>query len=68
MKCLYCDENLVLTKDVYHADRLGIHLTIDQLPVYKCDKCGEILLDEREVKLIQKILSELENTLKQKAA
>ena len=68
MKCLYCNGNLILTKDVYHADRFGIHLTIDQLPVFKCDTCGEVLLDTKEVKLIQKILSELDNSLKQKAA
>lgn len=68
MKCLYCNGNLILTKDVYHADRFGIHLTIDELPVYKCDTCGEILLDTKEAKIIQGILSDLDNSLGHKAA
>ena len=68
MKCLYCNAELVRTKDVFHADRRGIHLTIDRLDVYKCSKCGEILVDSNEVDLIQKALVELENGLEQKAA
>ena len=68
MKCLYCDGNLVLSKEVFHADRFGIHLTIDQLPVHKCEKCGEILLDTKEVILIQETISELEKSLDIKAA
>ena len=68
MKCLYCDGKLVQTKDVFHADRVGIHLTIDQLALYKCDKCGEILIGSKEVDLIQKTLTELETGLEQKAA
>ncbi|OFZ18292.1 MAG: hypothetical protein A2Z20_11640 [Bdellovibrionales bacterium RBG_16_40_8] len=68
MKCLYCNGDMVLIKDIFHADRFGIHLTIDHLPVYKCVNCGEILVETEQVKLIQKTLSELEDSLGRKAA
>ena len=68
MKCVYCDGTIVLTNEVFHADRSGIHLTIDHLPVYKCEKCSEILLSTNEIKLVQKTLTELEKSLNQKAA
>jgi len=68
MDCLYCSGKLELVQDVYHADRGGIHITIDQLPVYKCIQCGEIMLSGDEVRSIQKTLLELEKMLTQKAA
>ncbi len=68
MKCLYCNGDLTLTKDIYHADRFGIHLTIDELPVYKCDTCGEILIESKEGEFIQKTLEELSDKLGQQAA
>ena len=68
MKCLYCEGELKKTETVFHVDREGIHLTIDKLAVYKCEVCGEIMLDTPEVKLIQKVLNQLENTLKRQVA
>lgn len=68
MKCLYCDGNLKLSEEIFHADRKGIHLTIDRLKVYKCSKCGEILIGTPEVKLIQNTLSDLEKNLESKVA
>jgi len=68
MKCLYCDGELKVTQDVFHADRKGIHLTIDRLKVYKCEKCGEILVDTPEVNLIQKTLRELDEAIERQVA
>ena len=68
MKCLYCNEELVLKKDIFHADRGGIHLTIDSLPLYKCEQCGETLVPAGEVKAIQKTLRDLERELSIQAA
>ena len=68
MNCLYCNGKLISTKDVFHADRKGIHLTIDHLNVYKCENCGEVLLATAEVDLIQKTLSKLEEVLENKVA
>lgn len=68
MNCLYCNGKLSKTKDVFHVDRHGIHLTIDEIDVYKCDTCGEIMIDTKEVSLIQETLVNLENALNKKVA
>ena len=68
MKCLYCNGKLVKTKDVFHVDRHGIHLTIDEIDVYKCETCGEILIDTKEVAIIQDTLVNLEKALKTSVA
>jgi YgiT-type zinc finger domain-containing protein len=68
MKCLYCKGELKVTQDVFHADRKGIHLTIDRLKVYKCENCGEILVASPEVDLIQKTLIELEEAIEKQVA
>ena len=68
MECLYCSGNLKKSKEVFHVDRNGIHLTIDQLDVYKCEICGEILIETQEVELIQKILGQLDDALAKRVA
>ncbi len=68
MECLYCSGNLKKSKEVFHVDRNGIHLTIDQLGVYKCEICGEILVETQEVELNQKILSQLDDALAKRVA
>ncbi|MCK5183160.1 MAG: YgiT-type zinc finger protein [Candidatus Heimdallarchaeota archaeon] len=68
MKCLYCDGKLKKQKDIFHADRKGIHLTIDELELWKCEKCGEIMVESAQVKLIQKTLTDIEKALNKKVA
>ncbi len=68
MECLYCSGKLKKQKDIFHADRKGIHLTIDELEVWKCEKCGEVLVETPEVELIQKTLIQIEEALNRKVA
>ena len=68
MECLYCSGNMKKSKEVFHVDRSGIHLTIDQLNVYKCEVCGEILVETQEVELIQKVLGQLDEALSKRVA
>ena len=68
MECLYCSGNMKMSKESFHVDRSGIHLTIDQLNVYKCEVCGEILVETHEVELIQKVLGQLYEILSRRVA
>ena len=68
MKCMYCGGELKKTKDTFHTDRKGIHLTIDKIDVYKCTICGEIMVDTPEVKIIQDTLLHLEKALSNRVA
>ena len=68
MKCLYCEGELKPSKEVYHVDRNGIHLTIDDMRVYKCDRCGEILVPGEEVETLQTALQQLEKAIRKEVA
>lgn len=71
MKCLYCKGELKQGTTTYVINRHGYHLTIDNLVAYVCSQCGEALLDESAVKVIQQIADDLDmrmSSLQQKAA
>ena len=44
----------------FHIDRKGYHLTLDAVPAWVCNQCGEIYFDEHEVDSIQEIIKTLE--------
>ena len=64
MKCMHCNGDLIQAKDVFHADRTGVHLTIDELDVLKCTMCGDVMIDSQKIDLVQRTLTELENSIK----
>ncbi len=39
-----------------HIDRDGCRVTIDNVPAWICEQCGEPLFEEREVEAIQDIV------------
>ncbi len=46
-----------------HIDRNGCHVTIDNVPAWVCQQCGEAYFEEREVDAIQDLI----RTVEQKA-
>lgn len=63
MKCMYCQAVLKQGKITHTINRYGYHLVIDNLPAYICPQCGESLLDEKAVGIIQKTILELDKNL-----
>ena len=41
-------------------DRNGYHVSWDSIPAWVCSQCGEPFFESREVELIQKALTELD--------
>jgi len=39
-----------------HIDRNGCHLTIDNVPAWVCQQCGEAYFEEQEVDTIQDLI------------
>ena len=39
-----------------HIDRDGCHITIDNVPAWICEQCGEPLFEEQKVEAIQDIV------------
>jgi len=46
-------------KAPFHIDRKGVHLSLDNLPAWVCQQCGEPYFEESEVDAIQAILREV---------
>ena len=45
----------------FHVDRKGYHLTLDLVPAWMCQQCGEVYFGEPEVDSIQEIIKTLED-------
>ena len=43
-----------------HVDRKGCHLTLDEVPAWVCQQCGETCFEDKEVDAIQSIVILLE--------
>ena len=46
-----------------HIDKQGCHVTLDNIPAWVCEQCGEAYFEEREVDAIQDLI----RTVEQKA-
>ena len=52
----------------FHIDRKGYHLTMDRIPAWVCNQCGEAYFDEAEVEVIQGALGALDQQSEKLAA
>jgi len=46
-----------------HIDKKGCHVTLDNIPAWVCEQCGEAYFEERQVDAIQDLI----RTVEQKA-
>lgn len=60
MKCMHCQGKMIKGDAPFHVDRKGYHLTLDTVPAWVCQQCGEAYFDEPEVDSIQEIIHTLE--------
>jgi YgiT-type zinc finger domain-containing protein len=55
MKCAYCGGSMKRGTAPFHIDRKGCHVTLDDVPAWVCEQCGEPFFEEREVAAIQEL-------------
>lgn len=60
MKCIHCKGNMIKGTTPFHIDRRGCHLTLDSVPAWVCDQCGEAYFDEKEVDAMQDLINSIE--------
>jgi YgiT-type zinc finger domain-containing protein len=60
MKCLYCQGQMKRSKALFLLDRKGVHLSLDLMPAWVCEQCGEPYFKESEVNAIQAVLREVD--------
>ncbi|MCX7839975.1 MAG: YgiT-type zinc finger protein [Anaerolineae bacterium] len=56
MECYSCKGKLHKGKTSYTITRKGYHLIVDHVPAWVCEQCGEVLLEEAQVKAIQQLI------------
>lgn len=61
MKCMHCQGTMELSTAPFHIDRKGYHLTLDSVPAWVCQQCGEVFFEESEVDSIQEIIQAVED-------
>ena len=64
MKCMHCQGEMKRDMAPFQIDRQGYHLTLDSVPAWVCQQCGEVLFDEQEVDKIQALIKAVENRTK----
>jgi YgiT-type zinc finger domain-containing protein len=45
----------------FHVDRRGFHVTLDAIPAWVCEQCGETYFEEQEVDAIQDLVVSVES-------
>lgn len=68
MKCMHCQGHMKKGTAPFHIDRKGYHLTLDAVPAWVCEQCGEVYFDEPEVDSIQMIIQAVEDRTKKMSA
>jgi len=68
MKCIHCQGQMKKGTAPFHIDRKGYHLTLDAVPAWVCQQCGEVYFDEPEVESIQEIIRAVEDRTKKLSA
>ena len=60
MTCTHCRGKMKRGHAPFHVDRKGYHFSLEAVPAWVCGQCGETYFEEREVKTIQRALTQLD--------
>jgi len=61
MKCIHCQGIMKRGMTPFHVDRRGFHITLDAIPAWVCEQCGETYFEEQEVDAIQDLVVSVES-------
>lgn len=60
MNCVHCQGKMQRATTPFHIDRKGVHLSLDHVPAWVCNQCGEPYFEQAEVESIQAILEAID--------
>lgn len=63
MECVHCRGPLKRQAAPYSADRKGYHVHWDAIPAWVCAQCGQPYFEPREVEMIERALSTLDEQM-----
>ena len=56
MECMYCKGEVKQGATLFHIDRKGMHIRLDDIPAWVCSQCGESYFEEAEVNSMQALV------------
>ena len=68
MKCMHCQGEMKKGSAPFHIDRQEYHFTLDAVPAWVCQQCGEVYFEEPEVDSIQEIIRAIKDRAKKLSA
>lgn len=68
MKCIHCQGEMKKSKSPFHVDRKSCHVTLEGIPSWVCEQCGESYFDEKEVDAIQDLIRSIDDKVKAMAS
>ena len=68
MNCIHCHGEMTRATAPFGINRNSYHLTLDSVPAWTCEQCGEAYFEEREVDAIQAAIRTLDDQTRQLAA
>ena len=68
MNCMHCQAKMKRQAAPFHIDRKGYHLSLEAVPAWVCGQCGEPFFEEAEVRMIQRLLQQLDKQTTQLAS
>lgn len=60
MKCIHYQGEMKKGTTPFHVDRKGCHVSLDRVPAWVCQQCGEAYFEENEVDAIQDLIRSVE--------
>ena len=64
MNCIHCRGRMVKASAPFRIDRKGLRLTLDSVPAWVCQQCGEPYFAEKEAESIQDLLRTLDEKMR----
>lgn len=64
MKCIHCQGVMRMSTTHFHVDREACHVTLDAVPAWVCEQCGEAYFEEKEIDAIQELVKSIEEKAK----
>ena len=58
---MHCQGKMKKGTAPFHTDKKNYHLTLDAVPAWICQQCGEVYFEESEVDSIQELIQTVEN-------
>lgn len=63
MKCFFCKDDMAEGKTTHVVELQNCVVVVRNVPCLKCEQCGQVFLSGNVVKVLERIVSTLQNAM-----